>query len=405
VSCMRLLMLCARFPYPPITGDRKRTLGFIQGLSKQGVQITLFSLIQEAAEAEYRAALEPYCARIETVLCPLPSGAGGFIRTLLESIHSGIPRRVINYASNVMRDRLEDLLAAETFDAALFEELPAALYRFGVTQAGIPKVIDFIDGAARNLALQAQFASMPLKLIRWLDGWQMGGYERSLVGAFDHHITIAEVDRQTIGLRSKYTVIPMGEDLYTVAEEPVAKSCDLIFTGHLSYPPNVDAVCWIAGDILPRVLKVRPDTCVHVVGAQPGPAVLRLQQTEHLRVLGPVIDMKTEISQARLAIAPLRIASGLQIKVLEAMSVGIPVVATSLANNGMGARHGEEIWLADTSQELADAVVMLLENEQMALHIGQQGRKFVARNFSWEKTTALLMAVLQGVVANGSTIM
>jgi sugar transferase (PEP-CTERM/EpsH1 system associated) len=192
------------------------------------------------------------------------------------------------------------------------------------------------------------------------------------------------------------TVIPNGVDLEYFA--PPARPADgmtIVFTGAMQYVPNVDAVRYFCDAILPRVRARCPDSRFVIVGKDPAPAVQRLGSRPGVLVTGAVPDVRPFLRSATVAVAPLRIARGVQNKVLEAMAMGVPVVATGKAHEGLDARPGEHLLVEDDPALFADAVVRLLGSRGLRDQLSRAGRQFVEARHSW----AASMAELDEVIA------
>jgi glycosyltransferase involved in cell wall biosynthesis len=158
---------------------------------------------------------------------------------------------------------------------------------------------------------------------------------------------------------------------------------NFVFTGTMDYPPNIDAVTWFVEAILPGIRRYAPDAQFHVVGSNPGPNVVGLTSTQGVFVTGWVVDVRPYIAHATAAVAPMRIARGIQNKVLEAMAMGKPVVVTSEALEGINAVPGTEVLLAETPEAFAAACLRAALGECTA--IGAEARRRVLRDYVWSE--------------------
>jgi glycosyltransferase involved in cell wall biosynthesis len=169
------------------------------------------------------------------------------------------------------------------------------------------------------------------------------------------------------------------------------KEFDLVFTGNMGYPPNINAAEFLAGKILPLVLKDRPDTQLLIAGASPHLRVSVLK-SDNVTVTGWVPDMRECYAASRIFIAPMQIGTGLQNKLLEAMAMEIPCITSGLANQALQAKPGEEILIATSPEEYAAEILKLLNNPGEAGRIAKNGYEYVKNNFSWEAETARIEA-------------
>ena len=157
-----------------------------------------------------------------------------------------------------------------------------------------------------------------------------------------------------------------------------------LITGVMSTYTNVDAVSWFANEILPRIERAVPDTRFWVVGRNPQASLRALARPPHVTVTGEVPDVYDWLCKAQIAVAPLRIGAGMQNKIIQAMACELPVVATRVANEGIGGRPDEEILLRDDPAEMAATIVELLRDETARERLGAAARRFVQEDWTWE---------------------
>ena len=168
-----------------------------------------------------------------------------------------------------------------------------------------------------------------------------------------------------------------------------------MFTGMMDYLPNIDGVIWFAEDILPKIQRRFPDITFYIVGNRPSPQVKRLADRKGVVVTGFVEDIRDYLAMADICIAPLRIARGIQNKVLEAMAMGKPTVCTPEALNGIPATPGVDIAVASDENTFAEQIIGLLADPDTATHLGGQARKFVENNASWEAKLSTLEYLME----------
>ena len=208
-------------------------------------------------------------------------------------------------------------------------------------------------------------------------------YENLIFDYFEHHTIISSQDRELIYHpdRKKIHIVPNGVDLEKLQALDIPKTYDLVFHGNMNYPPNVASAQYIGNNILPLLnpdLKVR----VLISGTDPHPSVLSLA-SDSVHVSGWVEDIRTSFCSSKIFVAPMLINTGLQNKILEAMSLGIPCITTTLANNAIGAKPNEEIVIADTPEEFAQKITFLLKDETERDRIRSNALTFVRENCSW----------------------
>jgi sugar transferase (PEP-CTERM/EpsH1 system associated) len=168
----------------------------------------------------------------------------------------------------------------------------------------------------------------------------------------------------------------------------------LVFTGAMDYRANVDAVVWFADAVFPALHTLVPDARLCIVGGNPAPAVRALAARDGITVTGTVPDVRPYLAHAACAVAPLRVARGVQNKVLEAMAMAMPVVATSAAVEGIEAGHGLEAWLADEPQAMAQTLRELVARSDRR-ELGVASRRFVLERYDWSASVADLLRLLE----------
>jgi glycosyltransferase involved in cell wall biosynthesis len=213
---------------------------------------------------------------------------------------------------------------------------------------------------------------------------------------FDNHTIISEQDRDQIWheSRKKIAIIPNGLDSIFFHPKEKVKEYHLLFSGNMSYVPNVDAALYLAKEIFPLVQKEIKDCTLLIAGATPHPKIASLQ-SDSIMVSGWMDDIREAYWNSKVFVAPLRLGSGLQNKLLEAMATKTPSVTSSLANNALGAKNNIEILIASNPQEFADQIVFLLKNEAEAELLAENALQFVRSTYNWQKSTAELEMVIQ----------
>jgi sugar transferase (PEP-CTERM/EpsH1 system associated) len=187
----------------------------------------------------------------------------------------------------------------------------------------------------------------------------------------------------------------------SVGYEPVydTRLPTFVFTGTMDYPPNVDAVVWFARKILPRVRSALPDAQFYIVGSAPSPEVAKLADLDGVQVTGRVPDVRPYLAYASACVAPLRIARGIQNKVLEAMAMGRAVIVTPDALEGIDASPGEEVLLAGDAQAFAAAAIDLAKDPERAIRIGRAARRKVEARYSWAARLSAFDAIIGGLLS------
>jgi glycosyltransferase involved in cell wall biosynthesis len=229
-------------------------------------------------------------------------------------------------------------------------------------------------------------------------------FEQETCRRFDQVITVSAADRETI--RSDYGVesvqdIPTGVDAeyFRPSGNEKPSRNNLVFTGMMNWLPNEDAVCYFVQEILPLVRQVIPDVTLTVVGRDPYPRLLELSSRDPaITVTGRVDDVRPYLERATCFIVPLRVGSGVRLKIFEAMAMEKPVVSTAIGAEGLPVRNGIDVLLADTPAEFAASVVRLLNHEEYARAFGAQAAARVRAEFTWARAAEAFAEICQNTI-------
>ena len=216
---------------------------------------------------------------------------------------------------------------------------------------------------------------------------------------FDHAVIISAQDRDYIyhPFRDRMAVVPNGVDTTLFTPQEVEQQYDLLFTGNMNYPPNIDSVLYLVQKVLPIVRKQRPATSLLISGVDPTASVRDLAKTDPLiSVTGWVRDIRSSYATSRIFVAPMQIGTGLQNKLLEAMAMRIPCITSALANNAVGAPAGDAILIGETPEDYAALILRLLADPGERKRIAANGYDFVRANFDWDRSAEALERLIAG---------
>jgi polysaccharide biosynthesis protein PslH len=381
---LKILFILPRFPWPLEKGDKLRAFHFIRLLSETN-EIHLFALTDRKVKKEDYAAILPYCRSVEVAYC----SKWRIFRGLIWAGLRGLPFQAGYFFHRPARGRIAALANRISPDLILCQLVRVAHYTKGLP--GI-KMIDYQDALSLNLARRAN-ASRGLRrnFFRW-ESDLLRRYEVKVLNMFDHHLIISQPDKEAIAHpdREKIQVVPNGVDYaYFSADPGVEKRFDIVFTGNMSYAPNVEGAVWLAEKILPLVRKHIPSASLLLAGSSPLKQVWDLNG-DGVRVTGWMPDIRDAYNSSRVFVAPMLTGSGLQNKLLEAMAMQLPCITTSLANDALQAEDRKEVIVADTSEEIASAIVTLLTNHNLAEQIAGAGYELVHRKFCWRAVLGTL---------------
>jgi polysaccharide biosynthesis protein PslH len=391
---MKLLFVTARFPYPPYNGDSHRAYHQIKRLSRDH-EIVLFSLSDKLVSEEAYSHVSQFCERIEIAYLSrwraLWNMAAGF------ATRSAIQVRYFNIPDAA--SRLQALLQQGQLDLIHATLIRVTPYVWNTD--GIPVVVDAIDSLGLSLGTRRRQIHGLKRLAYEVEYRRVRDFEKAVARKFPALIVISEQDREALGGDRVY-VVPNGVDTeqyaYTGIEERDAST--LIFTGNMAYDSNERAVMWFANQVWPIVRAACSDARLQIVGVGPGKRVRALARPgTGIEVLGMVSDIISYLQRATIAICPMQAGSGMLNKVLEALAVGVPIVATSTANAGVGAVHGRDLLVADNAADFADAILKLLNDREKRDHLATSGRAYVEGRFSWDQHIGKLQSVYSRVLS------
>ena len=388
---MRVLFLATRFPVPPWRGDQVRAYHHLRQLAPRH-DITCCALVLRPPAAAERAEIEAMGVRVEVVPLGWLGGLPALARGVLGDRR---PFQVLLYARRQARAWLDGFVAAGHFDVVHVQLARAAAY---LPDGEPPVVIDLIDALSANLARRAARART---LAAPILGWEARRLRRleDALATRAPCLVVSAGEREALGKRDAIRVVPNGVDTQAFAFRTDARPrARLVFAGNLGYFPNVDAACWLARDIFPRVRAAIPEAELRLVGARPARGVRALAAAPGVSLAAAVPAMAPELGAATIAMVPLRAGSGVQNKVLEAMAVGTPVVATPRAAAGLEVRAGEHLLVAEDAAGLAAAAETLLRDPARARALARAARTLVETRYRWEDSAAAVEQAWRTVV-------
>ena len=379
---MRVLVLAPRFPFPLDKGDRITVFNLVRHFSRLH-DVALVTFLEPDQNPDDRRHLVDAADRIDTV--PLAKGRA-YLRALLGMLR-GKPLQVGYYSSPQMARKVAEVIEEFQPDIVYSHTIRMAEYLAADPR---PKVLAMQISMRLNYGRLARFhKSLLRRIVYRVEAWWAGRYEPRIARRFDRCLLISEHDVAALGTPRPENILinPHGVDYRFFASTGTGAEQEgrLVFTGNMAYPPNADAAEWFVDEILPLVHKEVPGVRLSVVGADPLPGVRRLADDPSVEVTGRVPDLRPFLDRAQVAIDPLRVGAGLQNKVLEGMSMGVPMVVTSVANEGIGAEPGRHLLVADTPADFAEAVVALLSDPSRRTAMGAHARTFIVEQWSWEK--------------------
>lgn len=338
-------------------------------------------------------ALQPYCRSVNFIDLPLWGIGLNLLKAWISGrplqsgffYHSGAQKRI----DGLIRDYKPDILYGQLIRVAEYIRLQT-----------LPKVIDYQDVFSMGMKRRAEVAGFLTKPFYYSEYQRLKRYERLIFEDFDIKTIISQPDRQHIDHpdRDHILIIPNGVDHDFFQPMEMSKEYEIVFTGNMAYPPNVNAALFLALDILPLVRAKFPDTRLLIAGATPDKSIRDLAGNQ-VTVTGWVDDIRSAYAGSRVFIAPMRIGTGLQNKLLEAMSMRIPCITTTLANSALKGIPGKHLLVGDDKAELANHLIRLLSDKETADRIAQSGYDFVMQHYDWKGATSQLLHAISELTA------
>ena len=301
---------------------------------------------------------------------------------------SGDPLQVSYFKSRQLKKKIDDVFVNNAFEMVYIFHLRMAQY-FS-QRDGIYKVLDLCDSVPFFMKRLLKHAKCYLKPVYAYEISRVRKYEKRLLDHFDEYWIISEEDRaQLEGVThlDRLHIVRNGVDTdYFLKNQAITENVQnkaLIFVGYMGVE-SVDAVLYFHEQILPMIKREIPDIKFFIVGANPPGKIKSLAADGNIIVAGYVDDLRKWYTKAAVAIAPMRFVAGMQNKILEAMSMSLPVVTTSIGNEGINANNGEEIFVENEPDHFAKRVVQLLKDGNLRKEIGNRARSFVIERYSWE---------------------
>lgn len=386
---MRIFILLSRIPYPLEKGDKLRAFHQIKQLAKSN-EIILCALnpTRNINKQKAFSAVQPYCRSINFIDLPWY----GRLWNMMLAFFKNLPFQTGYFYNRKAAKKIQSLIKEYNPDHIYCQLLRTAEY---VTDIDVPKTIDYQDVFSFGIKRRIKRSSIFMRPFLKMEYKRLIAYEAMLFGIFNNKTIISYPDQQLIQHpeKEKIEVIPNGVDHDFFKPKESTKTIDVVFTGNMAYPPNVDAAGFLINEVMPIVWAEKPKTKVMLAGASPDRKVLSLK-SERVTVTGWMDDIRDAYAASKIFIAPMRIGTGLQNKLLEAMSMKLPSITTPLANDALKAKDGEEILIGETSKELAKKIILLLNNNNDYERIANNGYRFVKSNYSWEEATEKLNQII-----------
>jgi len=377
---MKMLFLTTRPPYPPIGGDRLRPFYFIKHLALNW-EITILSFSESPREEKLLKSHPLEKVKIHTVNLPrfksyLQAAGGLFSRKPLEFAY---------YADRKMRELIQKELKGGGYDLIFCHLVRMAPYVENIK--GIKKVLDLCDALSLRYQISSRHRKGPFKFIEWLESRRLKEYEPRVTHKFDLNLISSFTDKiyleQDLGVqRLKVAELGVSPDELKYRETRIDPK-KIIFFANLRTFHNVDAVKYFYKKIFSLIKEKISDARFVIVGANVPRCILQMRKDRSVNVFNDVPAIRPFIEDACVSVAPMRVSVGIQDKILQSMAYRIPVITTTLGLGGIRAEADKEILVADTPEEFAKKVVMLMQDDNLRSRIIDNAYQLIKEQYLW----------------------
>ncbi|MDH3979102.1 MAG: TIGR03087 family PEP-CTERM/XrtA system glycosyltransferase [Gammaproteobacteria bacterium] len=394
-----LLFLAHRIPYPPNKGDKIRSYHILKHLARS-YRVHLGAFVDDPDDWKYRDKLEEICA--STCLLPLhPLKARA---RSLTGLLSNSAMSVSFFRDHNMQQWVNARLEQDSLQRIFVFSSPVAQYVMNSQASSCRRVVDFVDVDSDKWKQYAQHKRWPASWLYRREAERLLAFEKNVATLFDASIFVSSAEaalfrRLVPEVSARTGFLDNGVDRdYFSPERNYDNPCDeqakiIVFTGAMDYWANVHAVQWFALHVLPRVREAVPAAKFVIVGARPASEVQRLASVPGVEVTGAVPDVRPYLAHAYVAVAPLRIARGVQNKVLEAMAMAKAVVASPAAVEGIEFNNPAELRVADSEQQFAEQVIQFLCDDKPA--VARDSRQWISDRYDWNNNLSRVGGLLE----------
>ncbi len=386
----KLVVCLSRFPFPLEKGDKLRAYYQIKSLSED-FEIYLICTSEHVVNQKDLLQLLPFCKKIH--FFKLKKGL--IVLNLFLSIFTSKPFQVAYFTQNWIAKKINKLLTDINPDHIYCQLIRPAEYVKNYHFCS--KTIDMMDALSKGMERRSAQATLFTRFIYREEAKRLKRYERQILNYFEKSLIISQQDKN-------YLIYPKNKEIIVLANGVdenfynsnlcFKKEYDLVFTGNMSYAPNIDATNFISKKLLPELLKTNPKIKILISGSNPSLKLQKLQN-KNLLISGWVNDIRESYLKSTIFIAPMITGTGMQNKILEAMALGIPCITTSLANNAILAENNNEIIIANETTSMLNAIDKLQNDSEFYDLISKNAKNFIIKNYTWKAINKELISILE----------
>ena len=394
---MKLVFVANRIPYPPFRGDKLKIFNLAQCLASEH-ELHLITFYETKKELDYQEALLKVFTTV--TLIPLKKWQC-LLHTAIALFIPGRPLQVGYFQSRKFKQSVKQLLdkiqpqAIHVQHLRMAQQIPSEYRPLAL--------LDLPDAISLYYQRRANHVTSPLlKLAFSFETKRLTKYEHRILPQFPKVLCCSAEDGkhlQQLHPTIKIGILENGVDVQTYAPRSTENHgpIKLLFTGNMDYAPNVDAVQYFADEIFPSIQAQFPEVVFEIAGQKPVPQVLALANRHGIYVTGFIPNLADAYASATLVVAPLRFGAGTQNKVLEALSMDIPVVCTPIGFHGIGLRQGEGIWCERSTDDIIERILKLLAEPEKLKLMASDGGKTIRQRFNWQTIAQQLINYFEDI--------
>jgi sugar transferase (PEP-CTERM/EpsH1 system associated) len=416
---MRVLHFAPRVCWPLDTGAKLRNYHLARVLAARA-SVTLLAF--DHGEARPAGLENPYEQVITVERSP-----GYTLTKILRGAMGRTPLPLLNYTTRPMKQTLAQTLREQQFDVVQVESIHLMGYLRTLRAAhGSRRPLVVCDWHNIESELMQRYSerepSLPRRIYAQKTARQLRALEQQATRDFDAHVVVSERDRERLlqlNPASSISVIENGVDSTHYSDQAIEAAHAawlnereragsngsqplrrrIVFVGSMDYHANIDGVIEFAREVWPALHERHEQLVFTIVGRDPADEVRQLASLPGVEVTGTVADVRPYYREAVAAVVPLRVGGGSRLKILEAMAAGVPVVSTTLGAEGLEVSHERDILIADTNEQLGDAVTAVAESEAVGRRLREGGRALVSSRYDWLRAGESLFTIYEELLA------
>lgn len=381
---MKILFISYDFPYPPTGGSISRDYNLIKQLSKHHELYWINRTIRGKIKQEYIDEMKKYFKDIRIEEWDYSQNRGAFLKSLVTET----PYIIRRFESEEMKNIVSETINRNKFDLILCDHIYLVQYIPDSITGKIPVIPNNEDCGFTYYKRMTENSGIVRSVYAGSQWKKLLNYEISVLKKYNVYITTSEKEKESISEyydKAEIGVIENGVDTEFFSERQRKDfNPNIIFTAWFKYYPNAIAAIDFVNNIFPKIKKEIPDLKFYIVGKEPPEKVKNLAKTEGVIVTGYVDDVRDYLANADAAVIPLQIGGGTRLKILEAMSMKIPVVSTALGAEGLEVENEKNILIAETDKDFALKVVRIMKDKKLSKKLSDNGKLLAFHKYNWD---------------------